>query len=540
MWVLVRGASAQRSGKIKEEEHPSLQVERCTNWRGCVAEKDTALVMDMSWRWVHDINGYNSCFEEDNWNRTLCPDPHTCGQNCAVEGVDAKDYANIYGVIQTEKGITLSYPHSPRLYLTEGKNSEKYKLFQLKNREFTVDIDVSRLPCGMNAALYFSEMPADGGGNFGEEAATPKHGVGYCDARCPHTRFVNGEANIEDWHPTHATTPEGHVLQQASEGRYGSCCAELDIFEGNSRASRFAVHPCSFEGQRRCSGEEECGSDSDEGNPGLCAKNGCSFNAHRAGDPHFYGYGAGFAVDTSRPMTIVTQFLTRDNTDEGDLIDIRRLYVQDGKEIWNSQARLARGGSRSLTEEFCSVENRQVNDASEHFHNVGGLKSMGDALARGMVLSFSVWDEFVGRMLWLDGQRASIKEDPNAPGVARGPCGFSTGSKEDLEQQAQKGPIEVTISNVRYGELGSTYPRGNIALNRDDEGALRAAMSQNSEPAPAANAITVSTMSMIVGCFIACSAALALWVQHFGRHVHVAGGHVLLASSDRAGVDDVE
>ena len=38
-----------------------------------------------------------------------------------------------------------------------------YRLFKLKNREFTFDVDVSNLPCGLNGALYFVEMEKDGG-----------------------------------------------------------------------------------------------------------------------------------------------------------------------------------------------------------------------------------------------------------------------------------------------------------------------------------------------------------------------------------------
>ena len=38
-----------------------------------------------------------------------------------------------------------------------------YKMFKLLNQEFTFDVDVSTLPCGLNGALYFVEMDADGG-----------------------------------------------------------------------------------------------------------------------------------------------------------------------------------------------------------------------------------------------------------------------------------------------------------------------------------------------------------------------------------------
>ena len=36
-------------------------------------------------------------------------------------------------------------------------------MFHLLNKEFTFDVDVSNLPCGLNGALYFVEMDKDGG-----------------------------------------------------------------------------------------------------------------------------------------------------------------------------------------------------------------------------------------------------------------------------------------------------------------------------------------------------------------------------------------
>ena len=39
-------------------------------------------------------------------------------------------------------------------------------MFKLKNKEFTFDVDVSELPCGLNGALYFVEMEADGGAHY--------------------------------------------------------------------------------------------------------------------------------------------------------------------------------------------------------------------------------------------------------------------------------------------------------------------------------------------------------------------------------------
>ena len=75
-------------------------------------------------------------------------------------------------------------------------------MFKLLNKEFTFDVDVSNLPCGLNGALYFVEMPEDGGLSFSGNEAGAEYGTGYCDAQCPHDiKFINGEANIEDWEP---------------------------------------------------------------------------------------------------------------------------------------------------------------------------------------------------------------------------------------------------------------------------------------------------------------------------------------------------
>lgn len=58
------------------------------------------------------------------------------------------------------------------------------------------------------------------------------------------------------------------------------------------------------------------------------------------GDKSYYGPGSNYAVDTSSPFTVVTQFITTDGTDNGDLKEIRRFYVQNGRRIENSKASL--------------------------------------------------------------------------------------------------------------------------------------------------------------------------------------------------------
>lgn len=76
-------------------------------------------------------------------------------------------------------------------------SESKYRLFNLLNKEFTLDVDVSKLPCGLNGAVYFSEMDEDGGlARFEGNKAGAKYGTGYCDSQCPgDIKFINGEVS---------------------------------------------------------------------------------------------------------------------------------------------------------------------------------------------------------------------------------------------------------------------------------------------------------------------------------------------------------
>jgi cellulose 1,4-beta-cellobiosidase len=212
-----------------------------------------------------------------------------------------------------------------RVYLMA--SDTKYRMFNLLNKEFTFDVDVSKLPCGLNGAVYFSEMDEDGGmSKYSTNKAGAKYGTGYCDSQCPtDIKFINGEANVEGW--------GGSANDQNSgSGKYGSCCAEMDIWEANLDAAAYTPHPCKVTGPTRCEGTD-CGN-GDDRYSGVCDKDGCDFNSFRMGDQSFYG--TQMTVDTSKPFTIVTQFITTDGTDNGKLKQINRFYVQNGKTIPNS------------------------------------------------------------------------------------------------------------------------------------------------------------------------------------------------------------
>ena len=130
----------------------------------------------------------------------------------------------------------------------------------------------------------------------------------------------------------------------------------------------------------------DCGdTEQDQRYGGVCDKDGCDFNSWRLGVRNFYGRGQGFEVNSRKPLTVVTQFITEGNTDSGALVDIRRFYVQDGQVIPNSNVSIAGVSGNSITDKFCKSMKTAFDDVDD-FEQKGGLKSMGEALDRGWVL----------------------------------------------------------------------------------------------------------------------------------------------------------
>ena len=108
-----------------------------------------------------------------------------------------------------------------RLFLMEDQST--YKMFKLLNKEMSFTVDVSKLPCGMNGALYLVDMDPDGGmSKYPTNAAGAAYGTGYCDAQCPHDmKMINGQANMIGWNSNPKDPNSG-------KGSWGSCCSEMD------------------------------------------------------------------------------------------------------------------------------------------------------------------------------------------------------------------------------------------------------------------------------------------------------------------------
>ncbi|KAF9878215.1 glycosyl hydrolase family 7 [Colletotrichum karsti] len=404
--LLASIVAGQTPGNITDN-HPALETFRCTVKDGCV-RKTNYIVVDSSQHDIKTVEGVSCLTGNNPPNTTACPNAEACAKNCIIQGIP--DYA-AKGVTTSGADIRMQILKdgnkvSPRVYLLE-ENKQRYEMLQLTGNEFSFDVDMIKLPCGMNSALYLSEMLPDGGKNTSMlNKAGPAYGTGYCDAQCFKTSFINGVGNIDN---------------------KGSCCNELDIWEANSRATHIAPHPCNKPGLYQCTGEE-CEK------AGVCDKSGCSWNPYRTGGNFttFYGRGSDFRVDTTKKMTVVTQF----PAENGKLKELRRLYIQDGKVVHNNVVNIQGPPKINfMNDEYCTATN------AKEFMTLGGMTGMGESMSRGMVLAMSIWWDDATAMEWLDTKAA-------------GPCNATEGFPDNIVK-VEANP-EVTFSNIRYGEINST------------------------------------------------------------------------------------
>jgi cellulose 1,4-beta-cellobiosidase len=193
--LLAAKACAQQAGTLTTETHPSLPIQSCSAGGTCTT-LSTKIVIDANWRWLHSVSGSTNCYTGNTWDKTLCPDGVTCAANCALDGAD---YSGTYGITTSGNALKMNFVTKAaqtnvgsRVYLMDTDTS--YKMFKVLGPEFTFDVDVSNMPCGLNGAVYFAEMQADGGlSEYTGNKAGAKYGTGYCDGQCPHdVKFIGG------------------------------------------------------------------------------------------------------------------------------------------------------------------------------------------------------------------------------------------------------------------------------------------------------------------------------------------------------------
>ncbi|CAE6499212.1 unnamed protein product [Rhizoctonia solani] len=168
-------------------------------------------------------------------------------------------------------------------------------------------------------------------------------------------------------------------------------------------------------------------------------------------------YGSGLTVDTTKKITVVTQFITANSTTSGALRGICRVYVQDGKMIQNSKTNVARMAIyNSVTGSFCTAQKTAFSNQND-FAAKGGFTKFGSDMDKGMVLVLSIWDNHAANMLWLD-SNYPMSSNPATPGIACGTCPTTSGVPANIESKSPN--ASVTYSNIHFGNIGSTYSGG--------------------------------------------------------------------------------
>ncbi|KAF7303395.1 Glucanase [Mycena indigotica] len=446
--ALLPAALAQLVGTNTAENHPPLTWGKCSGTGGNSCQsQSSSVVIDANWRWTHNgTSGFNNCYTGNTWDQSLCGSSGTaCSQACAVDGAD---YSGTYGITTSGNALTLKFVTQgqqknigSRVYLMAPGSQTQYQAFNFVNQEFTFDVDVSQLPCGLNGALYFVQMDADGGvsKSNGLNKAGAKYGTGYCDAQCPRDiKFINGVANSVGWTPSPNDT-------NAGTGTQGTCCPEMDVWEANSISTAYTPHPCTTLGQSTCTGTA-CSAPNVTS--GTCDQAGCDFNSYRMGVTNFYG--PGMTIDTTKKITVVTQFIG------SPINQIKRFYVQNGVVHGNSNSTISGVTGNSLTDSFCAAQKTAFGDTNT-FQQKGGMARISQAASAGMVLVMSIWDDHAANMLWLDAPYPPNKS-ASSPGVTRGTCSPSSGQPSQLENSGSN--IQVTFSNIKFGPIGSTFAQG--------------------------------------------------------------------------------
>jgi cellulose 1,4-beta-cellobiosidase len=406
--LLSRGLSV---GAGTPDVHPKITWQKCTK-AGCTPQSG-GIVIDSEWREAVDDSG-KSCYKDNRFDTTVCANEAECTAKCKLQGftyskasVSTSGSSVRLGFLNPDKSI------GSRVYLFD-ETAGTYVNFKVLNKEFTFDIDTSAVPCAVNGALYFSEMDPDGGlGRFPDNKAGAKYGTGYCDAQCPRDgKFIAGRANFER--------------------KYGSCCFEWDIWEGNVGGEQMAAHPCSsLVNTPSWTCTSQCG---------QCDTAGCAWNPYKIesniGGQHVF-YGPGKKVDPSKKFTVVTQFHTTDKSDLGSLKEVRRLYVQGGKVIANNVKTQNGVPFDSIGDDFCAKGSS--GDAS-YVTTYGGDRAFTASFRRGAVLAMSIWTD--GSMSWLDAGDA-------------GTCSGSVGGKDALIARYPNAYVEY--SNIKFGDIDTTY-----------------------------------------------------------------------------------
>merc|ERR1712076_62563 len=89
-------------------------------------------------------------------------------------------------------------------------------------------------------------------------------------------------------------------------------------------------------------------------------------------DEKLWGPGSDFKINSKRPVTVTTQFITDDGTDSGKINAVRQFYTQNGKTIEHRQYEINGNKHDRITDDFCKDWVATTKDGT-NFIEKGGM-----------------------------------------------------------------------------------------------------------------------------------------------------------------------
>merc|ERR1712179_840176 len=139
--------------------------------------------------------------------------------------------------------------------------------------------------------------------------------------------------------------------------------------------------------------------------------------------------------------------ITNDGTDEGEIVEVKQFYTQNGHTIEHPMYSVNGKKHNSISDEFCADWVADTKDGT-NFLEKGGMKAVDTIFENGGVLVMSLWDDHYANMLWLD-SKYPVDGTCDQPGVCRGPCDVTTGVPADVEKDLADATVK--FSDIKYG-----------------------------------------------------------------------------------------
>src|ERR1700761_3779981 len=197
--------NAQQACTTNAEGKPTITYQTCSGSGSCTTNNGY-LVIDSNWRWAHTLTGTTNCYTGNTWNTTICTSNAACAANCCLDG--SGGYQSTSGISSSGSAATLGFVTTDsygtnigsRTYLMQSQT--EYAMFNPLGKEFTFDVNVANLPCGLNGAVYFVNMDQDGGmAKYSGNKAGAQYGTGYCDTQCAmDLKWINGGVSYQARH----------------------------------------------------------------------------------------------------------------------------------------------------------------------------------------------------------------------------------------------------------------------------------------------------------------------------------------------------